>query len=211
MERQCEPILVVAESEERDHRADGEQEPEEHLVRLEISAQSAAHARDDFVGHVAEEFAFLAGRFRVRPGMASCLACPFVRRVAVPVIRRLVRRISLLRNLLRPPQDRDDPLDGGAGHHAVAAALLVQQLGHPLLDPFEDLGAALAAAVVALQLAEVLSGERRGVGVQRERVAAQADPFYFFHTRLSVSMVSTSSLQAASISASCSRPLSVMT
>ena len=87
----------------------------------------------------------------------------------------------------------------------------MQQLGHPLLDPFEDLGAALAAAVVAFQLAEVLSGERRGIGVQRERVAAQADPFYFFHTRLSVSMVSTSSLQAASISASCSRPLSVMT
>ena len=185
--------MVPAESEEHGQRTRDEKDTEEHLVRPEIGPQTAADPRDHLVGHIAVEFA-------LGP-------VPFFRGSRSGIFRLP----ALAFNLFRPAQDPDDPLDGGAGHHAVASAFLQKELGHPFLDAFENLAAAFAALVEALQFIKVAGCELEGVALQREGKSAQTDLFYLFHACLSVAMVSTSSRQAVSISESCSRPLSVIT
>ena len=177
----------------------GESDPEQGRIHIEIGAEAAADAGDDFVGKTAVELALVS---RLLP----------VIRPLFPVIRRLDRRISsLFLNLFRPPEDGDDGFDVLAGNDAFASAPFPQQFGHALLDPFQDLGTALAGAVVRFQLVEIFAGQAGGIVFEGKGETADADSFYFFHACLSVWIEETSSSQAVSIWASCSRPLSVRT
>ena len=178
--------IAVRRPEEARYCKDGHYAAESHHINSEIDAQAAQDAAQLAAFEVAVQL--LTGLFGLLPGGS-----------------RLAGGLFFGLQPLRTPENIYDFRDCLLRHDSFRGSLLQQQFRHPLFYPFHY----LAAAVESLQFAQICSGGGRGFGLHREGVSAHADCFYLFHC-FRVSIARTISCQAASISASWARPLSVI-
>ena len=182
------PYAIIDAGEEGDGSSHRKSYPEPGSFYAEILGQAAANAAKTLVAKVPEEFsADFAG------------------------LRRRFGVIGL--NTLRSAYHIDDALDGGIIHHGPARRLILQQLCNAFFDAFHDFFPTFLFQVVVFQGSKVTRQGLGGILVQDEGVSAHTHLFRLFHGFycFKVSILRTISSQAASISASCWRPLSVMT